>query len=832
MKTLLLIDANSLIHRTFHALPPLTTPDNQPIGAIYGLAKILLKILRDQSPDYIAACFDRPEPTFRKEIFKEYKAHRPPAPQELVSQIIKAHELFEKFNIPVFEKAGYEADDVIGTLVRIFKNENNLKIIILTGDLDTLQLVNNDCVIVKTFKKGVSDIVTYNEEAVIKRYGLKPSQLPDYKGLIGDASDNIPGVKGVGPKTAEKILKDYSNLETFFEYLERKKEDNLAKKFLPFKDIALFSKKLATIEPNVPFQNLSLETLSFKELNQKEIIEYFNQLGFQSLINTLNKSKKLSKNENNSKKQAIQRELFSLKKPTENFIIFTKANEILKKRNEVNSSKIKIAYDWHKLIKKLNQKIKIKEPIFDIKIASWLIDPDQKDLSLKNLSKRFLNKEITQENEQILEELYFFTNKTINEYGLKYVFEKIEMPLIPILVNMEKNGIKVNLDKLKKLNKETEKELKELTGKIYQLAGEVFNINSPKQISRILFQKLGIKPSKFQKTEKGIYSTSEKNLFELKDKHPIINLILNYRETFKIKSTYIKPLQEMINKDGRIRTNFIQTGTATGRLSSEKPNLQNIPQSSKWAQPLRDIFEATYKANFLSFDYSQLELRILAHETNDSELKKTFWQNQDIHQLTAAQIFNIPYEKVTPDIRSLGKTLNFGIIYGMGPKALATTSGLTKTEAEAFIKEYFSKFPSIKEWQEKIKTEAQTMGFVKNANGRRRWFLNIVANNSKIQAEAERAAINMPIQSLEADIIKLAMIKTADLIYKKRWQKKIKLLLSIHDELLFEVDNVILNEAAVALKKIMEKVYPLSVPLKVEVKYGPTWGSLNQYLKK
>jgi len=830
MKTLILIDANSLIHRTFHALPPLTTPDNQPIGAIYGLTKILLKIIREQSPDYIAACFDRPEPTFRKEMFKDYKAHRPPSAQELISQIIKAHELFEKFNIQVFEKAGYEADDIIGTLVKIFKNEQDLKIIILTGDLDSLQLVDDDKVIVKTFKKGVSDIINYNEEAVIKRYGLKPKQLPDYKGLVGDPSDNIPGIKGIGPKTAEKILKDYSNLEIFFSALERKNQDPLAQKFLPFKETAFFSKKLATIESNVPFENISLEDLAFKELAQKDLIEYFNQLGFESLINSFNKNKELENNQK-SEKQTPQKDLFSTKTPVKNFIIFSQVNEIVEKKKEINSSKIKIAYDWHQLMKELDQKIEIKKPIFDIKIASWLIDPDQKDFSLEALSYRFLHKGV-ENYQKTLEELYLFTEKTINEYDLNYVFEKIEMPLIPILVDMEKNGIKVNLDKLKKLNKEAEKELKELTEKIHQLAGEVFNINSPKQMSEILFKKLALKPPKIRKTDTGLYSTSEQTLFEIKNEHPIIDLILNYRETFKIKSSYLEPLQELIDDDKRIHTNFVQIGTATGRLSSEKPNLQNIPQSSKWAQPLREAFETSANCSFLSFDYSQLELRILAHETNDSKLKETFHQNLDIHRLTAAQIFNIPYEKVTSDMRRLGKTLNFGIVYGMGPRALAATSGLNKTEAEAFIREYFNDFPAIKDWQKKIKAEAQTMGFVKNANGRRRWFFKIISNNPKFQAEAERAAINMPIQSLEADIIKLAMIKTTELIRKKRWATKIKLLLSIHDELLFEVNNDILNEAAAILKKVMEKVYPLSVPLKVEVKYGPTWGNLNPFSKE
>jgi DNA polymerase-1 len=838
MKNLLLIDANALIHRAFHALPPLTTPDGQPIGAIYGLASTLLKVLREQPPDYIAACFDRPEPTFRKEMFGDYKAHRPPAAEELISQIIKAHELFEKFGIPIFEKAGYEADDIIGTLVNVFKDEEDLKITILTGDLDTLQLIFNDRIVVQTFKKGVSDITIYNEPAVIKRYGLKPSQLPDYKGLVGDSSDNIPGVKGVGPKTAEKILKEYYSLENFFDQLERKKENPLAKKFLPFRGLALFSKKLTTIEPNVPLEPM-IGNIAYRGLPQKELIKYFAKLGFQSLIDRI--FKKFTPLEIpalpagrrpglGSRRQPPRDDLFLTRQAPKKFIIFSDFNEALKRTNELSSSKkIKIAYDWHELIKKLGRKVEIKEPIFDVKIASWLIDPDQKDFSLEALSRRFLHKEMAGNNKQILGELYLFTERKINEYDLKNVFEKIEMPLIPILVAMEKNGVLVNVTKIRALARDAQKDLKVLTAKIHGAAGVEFNVNSPRQLSDVLFQRLGLKSPRVRKTDTGLRSTSEQTLFELKNQHPIVDFVLEYREIFKIKSTYLDPFQEMVEADSRIRTHFNQTGTATGRLSSERPNLQNIPQESRWAQPIRDAFEALPGSHLVSFDYSQLELRILAQETGDPKLKEAFNQNQDVHRLTASQVFNVPYEKVTPEMRRLGKTLNFGIVYGMGSNALATTSELNRTEAEAFIREYFSDFPNIKEWQERVKAEARTAGFIKNANGRRRWFLKIVSNSLRTQAEAERAATNMPIQGLEADIIKLAMIKTTALIHKKRWGTKIKLILSIHDELLFEVKNDILNQAATILKDAMEKVYSLSVPLKVHVKHGPTWGSLNSF---
>lgn len=466
-----------------------------------------------------------------------------------------------------------------------------------------------------------------------------------------------------------------------------------------------------------------------------------------------------------------------------------------------------------------------------LKIAGWLLDPDQKDLSLEALVRRFLRKEFSLLPEpKILEEFYLFLKKKIEEYGLKKVLEDIEMPLVPVLAAMEKDGIGINRRKIEGLNRQADQELKGLTKRIYEAAGTTFNINSPKQIAEIVFQKLGLKPSRTRKTETGRRSTSEQTLQEIKNEHPIIGLILEYRETFKIKSTYLEPLLRMVKKDGRIHTHFVQAGTATGRLTSEKPNLQNIPQSSKWAQPLRDAFEAGENWSFLSFDFSQIELRILAQETNDPKLRGAFSKNLDIHQLTASQIFNVPFEKVTPEMRRLGKTLNFGIIYGMGAATLAQQSNLNKTEAAEFIKEYFNNFPQIKIWQEKIKTGAKTTGFVKNANGRRRWFLQLISDDPRAQAEAERAAINMPIQSLEADIIKMAMIKTFNLICERGWYKnKAKLILSIHDELLFEIKDDILKLAAVSLKEIMEKVYPLSMPLKVEVKYGKTWGDLKSF---
>lgn len=814
MKTLLLIDANSFIHRAFHALPPLTSPEGMPVGAIYGLSSTLLKVIREETPQYIAAAFDRPEVTFRKELYEDYKINRPKAADELITQIIKARELFEIFDIPSFEKAGFEADDIIGTLTQKFKDEKDLKIIILTGDLDSLQLIHSDKVVAKIPKKGINETMIYNEKAVIERFGIKPKELIDFKGLVGDKSDNIPGVPGIGPKTAARLILKHKTLEKM--YADLKPVDPLSEKLLNFKNQAFLSKKLATINLEVPL-NVNLENLFFQGVKPEKLIKFFTTLGFQSLIQRVF-------NQNSLFAQAPVKTT-PLKKPGTLYI--PSLNYLLKNLQKItNSKELKIAYDWKNIFKETDN-INFDDKIFDLKIAGWLIDSDQNDFSFESLSRRFLYK--NPENPPTIEdmsELFNFLNQKIKEYELSNIFTNIEMPLIKILAKMEKNGIKINQQALKKLEKEINAELKKLSKLIYQEAQEEFNINSPQQIARIIFEKLRIKNQRNKKTPGGKKSTAESTLNELKNAHPIINLILEYRENFKILSTYVKPLLKLA-ENNTIHTTFIQTGTTTGRLSSEKPNLQNIPQESRWSIPLRRIFIAKENFSFLSFDYSQLELRLLAHLSEDKKLKEAFVLDKDIHQLTASQVFNVPLEKVDLSMRRIAKTLNFGVIYGMGARAFSKTSGLSLIDAEKFIEEYFNDFPSVKLWQEKIKNNAKTLGYIKNINGRRRWFFNS-STQPHIINEIERAAINMPIQSLGADILKLSMIKTSKTTEAEGWADKIKLLLTIHDELLFEVSDDILKKAAVLLKREMEESYALSIPLKVEARAGKNWGDMEK----
>jgi len=812
MKTLLLIDTNSFIHRAFHALPPFTGPEGQPTGALYGLTNTLLKLVKDKKPDYIAAALDRKEPTFRKKKYKEYKAHRPKAPDELIAQIIEAPTLLHALGIPTFSKAGFEADDVIGTLARTFKSKD-VHIIILTGDLDMLQLVEKG-VTVEVPRKGLSDIREYDAKAVEERFGVDPARVPDYKGLVGDTSDNIPGVPGVGPKTAASLLQEFTTVENLYKKI--KESHKFAKKILPHKEDAILSKWLATIRQDVPL-DATKENTTYIPPKDDALIATLKKFGFRSLVS------RFEKNEG-SEPQEIKKAKSKTSNTTDDNTIFIPNAEHLKTHPDaLTSKKEKVAYDWKEILKSLGNP-PLTLPIFDIHIAGWLLNPSKKDVSLDALTKRFFNTTY-ESDEEALRELYVYCTKKIKEYELTRVFTEIEMPLIPILAKMEARGIGIDTAALETLQKTLAGELEALEKNIYAQAKKEFNINSSQQVAEVLFDDLGITDG-IKKTATGKRSTREEVLHEIKNAHPIIPLLLEYREVFKVSSTYADPLKELGEKDGRIHTTYVQTGTATGRLSSRDPNLQNIPQGSRWAKPIRNAFRANEGYTFLTFDYSQLELRLLAHVSGDAHMRAAFENNEDIHALSAAKVFKLPIEKVTPEIRRVAKTLNFGIVYGMGPRALSRTSDISLQEAKTFIQEYFHSFPDIRPWQEERKKEAETRGYVETENGRRRWFEKAELSHPRTRGEVERMAINMPIQGLNADILKLAMISVTQTIERKEWSKKIHLLLTIHDELLFEVADDILKEVTKTLQECMESVYTLTVPLKVEAKAGKRWGEM------
>ena len=746
MKRLILIDANALIHRSFHALPPLATKKGELVNAVYGFTAIILKVIKELKPDYIATAFDLPKPTFRHLEFEDYKATRPKTPEELTSQFPLVKKVVKAFNIPIFEKEGYEADDIIGTIAeKVSKEKENLEVIIVTGDLDTLQLINKK-IKVYTLKKGITDTVIYDEQAVKQRYGFGPKQLVDYKGLKGDPSDNIPGVAGIGDKTATKLIKEFGSIENLYKSIEEGKTslpEKLKEKLLQEKEIALFSKKLATIQKDVPL-NFDLEKCRLEDYDKEKVIKLLKELEFRSLINRLPQSEQ--------------------------------------ERKELEN---------------------------------------KTEVSPLDLSKQ---------REKEIEEAY--QNKILSE---KLV--QLEKELIPVLEEMEQTGIKIDVDFLKKLSRRITSKLRRLEKKIHDLAGVEFNINSSQQLSEVLFEKLGISVAGLRKTPKGVVSTAASELQKLKGKHKIINLILDYRELIKLKTTYIDALPKLVNHQNRIHTTYNQLGTTTGRISSSSPNLQNIPIKGEWGKEIRKAFITEKGYSLISADYSQIELRIVACIANDEKMIEAFKNNQDIHKITAAEIYNIPLIKVTPEMRRQAKTLNFGIIYGMSIVGFAEASGAPRTKAKEFIEEYLRDFSGVAEYITRIKEKAKKDGYVETLLGRRRFLPEIKSSNYSIRQAAERMAINMPIQGTAADIMKVAMVTLWKRL-KKEAENKARILLQVHDELVLEVRDDLINEVSKITKEEMENVLEqpifnevrsiFKIPLEVEIKAGSNWGELQE----
>ncbi len=856
MKTLVLIDANALIHRAFYALPPMSDKNGHPTNALYGLSSILLKIVRELKPDYAVAAFDLAAPTFRHKEYEAYKAQRKKASPELISQIKEAPKIFEAFGIKVLSKEGYEADDVIATCVEEFKKEPDLKIIIITGDLDTLQLVSGEKVVVSTMKKGIGETVVYDEREVKARFDLSPEQMPDFKGLKGDPSDNIPGVPGIGEKTAIQLLRQFHTLENLFEKIEADKtlvNEKTYVKLVENKDQAFFSKYLAVTKRDLPL-GVVLSDLSFS-LSEDVLRGVFEERNFRSLVVRLMEKEGEAGKEEKEKEieqgeKRMDCETF-LKMPGKEFFLFLEGDDLwianrssscivtplqagLLERFYKNDGyyighDIKALLRWHK-------RHGVLPPFFsfDTMIGAWLLDPERRDYNIAAVIERIFKKE---KNEDLLFPLYEWIKKKIDQYELQYVYSNIELPLTPILSEMEMRGIGVDVDSLVSLGEKTNVALKELEEEIHKETGSSFNINSPKQLSEVLFTLLKLPTKGIRKTPQGALSTDASELAKLRDKHPAIDLILRYRELNKLKTTYIDALPKFVEESTRrLHTTFHQTGTATGRLSSSEPNLQNIPAQGDEARMIRDAFIPEKGFQFVAFDYSQLELRIVAALSKDEKMVNAFLEGKDIHALTAAEVNNISLDDVTPELRRHAKTLNFGMVYGMGARAFAESSGLSFADAKRFIQEYFSDFKGIKTYQDSIISFAKTYGYVKTETGRRRYLSDIVSGNPKFQSQAERAAINMPVQGLAADIMKLAMIHVNAWIREKKLEDDVRLLLSIHDELVFEIAEGVENNVIQKIREIMEhalslsnvKGLNLSVPLVVDMKAGNSWGNMKK----
>ncbi|MBI3671172.1 DNA polymerase I [Candidatus Azambacteria bacterium] len=844
-KKLVLIDSNALVHRAFHALPPLSSQSGELTNAVYGFTSILFKVINEIKPDYLVACFDLPKPTFRHKEFEEYKAHRAKTPEDLVPQFAKVKEVLRAFEIPIFEKEGFEADDLLGTISLLVKNGHpDIQTIILTGDLDTLQLVDDKNTIVYTLKKGITDVVIYDEKAVMDRYGLKPDQMIDFKGLKGDPSDNIPGVPGFGDKTTTNILLEYGTLENIYENIGVIPK-KLSDKLLEYKDQAFFSKKLATIKRDVGLE-FDIKKAEFGEYDKEKVIKLFRELNFFTLISRLNlkgaaekkedrKDLKISEIDDDLKEKLKKADFaaVSLNDQKAAFCLdesFVATASFLEAKDILEDEKIKKAgFDLKNMIKKLREDgIDMKGEYFDVMLASYLLSPGLRSYSLGKTVLQELGDDLDGEAMKGKEAFYVFLvkeklEKKLKQADISEIFFKIEMPLLRILADMETAGIGVDARKMKELSLKLEKKIKEKEKIIYRLAGsKEFNINSPAQLGPIIFDRLKIqKEAKIKKTKTGAYATGEEELVKYKKNHKIVEEILEYRELAKLKSTYADAILSLIDeKTNRIHTTYNQAGTATGRLSSLEPNMQNIPQKGEFASDIREAFVAGEGFSFVAFDYSQIELRIIAHLSQDEKMMGVFKAGGDIHTKTAMEIMGVLEKEVTTEMRRMAKVLNFGILFGMSVKGFSEAADVDMATAKKFIEEYFLKFEKVKKFIDKTIADAKKTGYTKTELGRKRWLPDLKSQNWILRNAAERMAQNMPAQGLEADMLKLAMIKVDEEVLRKQKDEEIKMLLQVHDELVFEIKDDIIIDVAGKIRSLMEGAYKLSVPVVVDVKAG------------
>ncbi|OGZ95880.1 MAG: DNA polymerase I [Candidatus Sungbacteria bacterium RIFCSPHIGHO2_01_FULL_50_25] len=865
MKKLILLDTHAIIHRAYHALPPLTSPSGEPVGAVYGFTSILLRILRELKPDYIAAAFDLAGPTFRHVVYERYKAQRPETPSDLAPQFSYVREVLDAFSIPIIQREGYEADDIIGTLAKKFESKKDIEVLIVTGDNDAFQLVRPR-VKVYAMRKGITDTVIYDEAAVRERYGLTPRKLIDFKALKGDPSDNIRGVKGIGEKTATELIQEFGSIEQMYKALKKRTRpksisESVVKKLLEGEKDAKISKELSTIHTEVPVEfSLDAAAVNAPEAhpNIPRVLERF---GFSSLAKRMSSVKSApepkdaqasffsSTNASTKKITAIQdfggiaegvragragfflkgRELYAVIRGEEE--VYWIDDAVLSGRAARSAFEGTIAaYDGKHVLKHLRSRGIGTAISFDILIAAYVASSGSRDFSPETLLMREFR--ISGGDDPALFGAHFFSlidfcEKKLSEGRLRKVFDEIEVPLIPVLFRMEERGISLDSAFLRKLSGEISGKIKKLEKDIFSAAKEEFNINSTQQLSRILFEKLEIGTKGLKKTQKGgKISTRESELEKLKDTHPIIANILSYRELAKLESTYIDALPALVNpKTGRIHTTFNQTGTSTGRLSSQDPNLQNIPIMSEYGKEIRKAFVASSGFVLASFDYSQIELRVAAHMAGDKKMIEAFRAGRDIHAATASEVFNIPLGSVTAEQRRAAKTLNFGILYGMGASALSASAGMGRDEARAFIDEYFRDFSGIAHYIQETKEFAEANGYVETLFGRRRYIPEIYSSNWQVKREAERMAVNMPIQgTATGDIVKLAMIKIDEWVRRENLEEKIRMLLQVHDELVFEIQKDFADTAVEKIKALMESAASLKVPLVIDVHTGPNWG--------
>jgi len=878
---ILLIDGQGMIYRSFYALPPLKNSHGMMVNAVYGFTMMLIKLLEQEKPEFITIALDLPAPTFRHIKYKAYKANRKKMPKELVDQIPIIKKVIRNYDISICEKEGYEADDIIGTLSKDAESKG-LETLIVTGDRDAFQLITGKTKVMMLIK-GITETKLVKREDIEEKYCVAPENMVDILALKGDASDNIPGVPGIGEKTAISLIKKYGSIHNILENPDMITNTSLREKIKEHKELIIMSKELATIDRNVPFV-YDLKSFKAKVPNYDGLWTIFKEYELGNLLKRIKPYITRKKNTisyqmidtedklNDLIKMIKEQHAFSyylLKSPNNNInvkplgIAMSFKNEVnvyipffpisLLEANHCLSSEKVFRYlgpffknkkiskagfnikDDYILLKKYE--IEMNQNIHDIMISAYLLHPSKGKYSLEDIVWEFLNftkEESKKNNNEKMKEacenarnifkLKKILEDRLTENKMLHLFKEVEMPLVGILGDMEILGFKVDEYVLKKMSQNLNKQLKELKNTIWFQAGTEFNINSPKQLSLILFEKLKLPIIK--KTKTG-YSTNSDVLNALTSEHEIISHVIKYRELEKLKNTYVDKLPLLIDKNThRIHTSFHQTITATGRLSSSEPNLQNIPIRTEIGRSIRKAFISEKDFLLLSADYSQIELRILAHLSEDKRLMAAFRENEDIHAHTASSIFGIDRKLVSREMRRMAKIINFGIIYGMSSYGLARNLGISRLEAEKFILQYFTVYQGVKEYIELKKEEAREKGYVLTLLNRRRYVPEINSSNRNIREFNERIAINAPIQGTAADLIKIAMISIAHAFKKNNFQSK--MLLQVHDELIFEIEKKELIKTKEMIKKIMESSLKLSLPLKINIKTGENWADINE----
>lgn len=893
MKKFVIIDGNAIIHRAYHGIPPMHTKDGKMVNAVYGFTSMLLKVWKDIKPTHLCVSFDMAGGTFRNVKYDKYKATRVKADQELYDQIPLVHEVVEAFSMPIFEMKGFEADDVIGTLVKRVESDVD-EVFIVTGDMDTLQLVD-DKIKVYTLRKGMSDIVIYNIDEVKKRFGFGPELMVDYKALRGDTSDNIPGVPGIGEKTATGLILKYGNLKDIYKVVdqESKKEKSslfsasILKKLVEGKESAEMSYSLATIECAVPDLDFKLDDAIVENFDREKVLALFQKYEFVSLLKRVPgmeiakveeakpvKSKKIAdmnfvevqseKEVNDILNKIKERGQFACRAVLENKDVLTASllglsviigedglyikESLLKNFWPIfNEEKIElVGHDLKQLVKviychcepKVKQFQEIKNQLFDVMIGSYLLNPGTRAHDIASVVLKILGKELAVGSEQgnlfgvdtkaVTQEL-FLVSQTVEKIKAELIksddlglMQKLEMPLLVVLAQMELNGIAVDLEMLKKLSVEVNDNIAKVSKKIYELAGMEFNIASPLQLREVLFEKLDIPVEGIKKGKTGL-STSAEQLEKMRDLHPIIKEIEIFRELSKLQNTYVDVLPTLINKKtGRIHTTFNQAVAATGRLSSSDPNMQNIPIRTELGREVRKVFIAEKGNALVSVDYSQIELRIVASMAQDKQMMEIFEKDLDIHKATAAAINGVPLEEVTKEMRRAAKEVNFGVLYGMGTHGLSWRAEIPYWQAKEFIQKYFEQFSGVKKYLEDTIAFTKKEGYCETLFGRRRYIPELNSENFQLRNAAERMAINHPIQGTAADLIKMAMIE----VNPKLKEFNAKMILQVHDELVFELPKGNEEKFGKMVKEVMEGVVKLRVPIRVDVNFGHSWGEM------